>query len=340
MTLYYSLLLFKLLQLLAFENNSCGMFSVIEWGKNMDNKPAIKPKTRKQIQRQVNFIRGIMKIAAKQMVDMESTIGVDTWFETEKGRVRVFTYGFENIEVTPLLVNIHGSGFTMGSAAMDDPFMMQFVEKCNVKVISIDYTLAPDEMFPFALEQCYAVIKYAKEHIEDLNIDAKRIMIMGHSAGGNFCAAIGLMENEKNILGLKGIILDYPPTDIATDAYDKPRPKGALPPRLSRIFDAAYCKPEERSNPLVSPVYATEDMVKNFPPTLIITAGQDSLAAETECFKDTLLRAGVDVTFKRFEGAIHGFTMITEKQAKKFPSVYEKSLAAWKMMVDFVNANI
>lgn len=299
-----------------------------------------KDVSRKNTQRLVNIIRGGMKLFAKQMVDMENAIGKDTWYPTEKGSVRALTYGFENTEVTPLLVNIHGSGFVMGSAAMDDPFMPQFVEKCNVKVISIDYTLAPDEMFPFALEQCYAMIKYAKEHAADLKIDPERIMIMGHSAGGNFCAAIGLMENEKNELGLKGIILDYPPTDIATDAYDKPRPKGALPPQLSRIFDAAYCRPEERSNPLVSPAYATEDMVCNFPPTLVITAGQDSLATETEKFKDILLNAGVEVTFRRFEGAIHGFTIITEKQAKKFPDIYEKSLVAWQMMVDFVNANI
>lgn len=297
-------------------------------------------KARKSLQRKVNVIRRVMELAAKQMVDMENAVGEDTWFDTEKGRVRALTYGFENESVTPLLVNIHGSGFTMGSAAMDDPFMMQFVEKCRLKVISIDYTLAPDEMFPYAIEQCYALIKHAKEHPEELRIDPQRIMIMGHSAGGNFCAAIGLMENEKNELGLKGIILDYPPLDIATDAYDKPRPKGALPPRLSRIFDAAYCEPEKRANPLVSPAFATTDMVKNFPPTLVITAGQDSLAAETERFKDTLLRAGVPVSFKRFEGAIHGFTIITEKQAKRFPEMYEKSLLAWQMMVDFVNCHI
>lgn len=303
----------------------------------MNNK---KQLTRKQIQSRVDLIRGMMKLFAKQMIDMESTIGTDTWFDTEKGKVRALTYGFEDSSVKPLLVNIHGSGFTMGSAAMDDPFMMQFVEKCGVKVISIDYTLAPDERFPFALEQCYAVIKYAKEHTNELNIDADRIMIMGHSAGGNFCAAIGLMENEKNLLGLKGIILDYPPTDIATDAADKPRPKGALPVWLSRIFDAAYCEPEERANPLVSPALATEDMVNQFPPTLVITAGQDSLASETEKFKDTLIRAGVDVIFKRFEGAIHGFTIITEKQAKKFPKVYAQSLVAWQMMIDFVNDRI
>ena len=306
----------------------------------MNKETTYKTLSKKKTQILVNVIRGAMKLFAKQMVDMESAVGTDIRFPTQKGNIRALTYGFENKKVAPLLINIHGSGFTMGSAAMDDPFMPQFVEKCNVKVISIDYTLAPDEKFPVALEQCYAVIQYAKEHAGELHIDPERIMIMGHSAGGNFCAAIGLMENEKNTLGLKGIILDYPPTDIATDAADKPRPKGALPVWLSHIFDAAYCEPEEKTNPLVSPALATKDMVKNFPPTLVITAGRDSLAAETERFADTLIHAGVDVTYRCFEGAIHGFTIITEKQAKRFPDVYKKSLIAWQMMIDFVNKNI
>lgn len=295
---------------------------------------------REKTLRQVRRIRSVMKLAAPQMTDMTNTIGKDTWFQTHQGPVRALTYGFENQSVTPLLFNIHGSGFTMGSAAMDDPFMMQFVEKCGVKVINIDYTLAPDEMFPFALEQCYGLILHAKRNAQALKIDPQRIMIMGHSAGGNFCAAIGLLEKERNALGLKGILLDYPPTDIATDATQKPRPRGALPVWMSRIFDAAYCLPQERTDPLVSPALATEQMVAHFPPTLVITAGQDSLAAETERFKDTLLRAGVEVTFRRFEGALHGFTVISETQAKKSPRLYAQAQEAWQMMVDFVNRYI
>lgn len=124
------------------------------------------------------------------------------------------------------------------------------------------------------------------------------------------------------------------------EGKNKTHPKGALPSWLSRIFDSAYCTKEQRFNPLVSPALATCDMVKNFPPTLIITAGQDSLASETERFKDTLVKAGVKVTFKRFEGAIHGFTVLTKKQAKRVKGLYEKSLEAWQMMIDFVNKNV
>jgi len=281
-----------------------------------------------------------MKIGAKQMVDMNHTIGSLSSFETEEGTVRALTYGFENTEVKPLLINIHGSGFVVGSAAMDDPFMTQFVEECNVKVINIDYPLSPDVMFPTALNQCYALIKYMKIHGEELGIDPDRIMLMGHSAGGNLCAAIGIMENSNPMVNVRGIILDYPPTDLSLDAYEKPQPKGCLPPAMCRIFDAAYCKENERKNPLVSPALATSDMVNHFPPTLVITAGQDSLAEETERFKDILVSAGVTVNYKRFEGAIHGFTIMTEKQSKGREGLYKKSLEAWQMMLDFVNKHI
>lgn len=303
-------------------------------------KPKQKELSIEQIQRKVNLIRSAMKLGGGQMMDLSKTTGQLMSFETDKGTVRALAYGFEDPEVKPLLVNMHGSGFVMGSAAMDDPFMLQFVENCGVKVLSIDYPLSPDVRFPVALYQCYALVRYAKENAAGLGIDADRIMLMGHSAGGNFCAAIGIMENNNPVLGLKGIILDYPPTDLTMDPYDKPLPKGCLPPSLCRLFDAAYCSEEERSNPLVSPALASADMLDHFPPVLVITAGQDSLAAETERLKDTMLQAGVDVTFKRFEGAIHGFTIMTDKNGKKRPELYKQSLEAWDMMKDFVKAKI
>ncbi len=304
------------------------------------NKAETGKRSDAKTQRTVRLIRFLMKTAARQMVDMSDAIGKTETFDTEEGPVRALTYGFEDARIRPLLVNIHGSGFVMGSAAMDDPFMMQFVKNCGVKVISIDYPLSPEAKFPTALQQCYALLRFAKEHGKELGIDPDRIMLMGHSAGGNFCAAIGLLENEKNGLGLKGIILDYPPTDLSVDPYDKPRPRGCLPPGLCRVFDAAYCSPAERFSPLVSPALAGTDMVDHFPPTLIITAGRDSLAAETERFRDTLRKAGREVSHRRFENAVHGFTVITEKQGKRRPELYRQSLEAWKMMMEFVKQRI
>jgi acetyl esterase len=107
-----------------------------------------------------------------------------------------------------------------------------------------------------------------------------------------------------------------------TDAYLKPAPKGRLPPKMCWLFDACYnADKEERKNPLLSPVYAPVETLRSFPPTLIITAGFDSLCAEGERFKDSLVQAGVEVSHRRFP-AKHGFTHTKDSAAGE----------AWNMM--------
>jgi acetyl esterase/lipase len=67
------------------------------------------------------------------------------------------------------------------------------------------------------LHECYAVVKYAKEHAAELGIAPDNIAVGGHSAVGNLTAAICLLEAERNALGIKCIILDYPPLDRDTE---------------------------------------------------------------------------------------------------------------------------
>jgi len=94
------------------------------------------------------------------------------------------------------------------------------------------------------------------------------------------------------------------------------------------VYDQAYAGTRVAAkNPLISPYYATVEQVRSFPPTLVITAGQDSLAPEAEAFKDKLMEAGVAVTFRRFEGARHGFNLMDEPGAAE----------SWQMIVDHLN---
>ena len=279
----------------------------------VSDKVKEKKYTQEQLQKKVNRIRRLMSVVMtvsdKILRKPRIIIGRERLLATDEGMVKVLTYNMENSETLPLFVNIHGSGFTIGDAGMDDPFMMNIAENANVKIISIDYSLAPEAPFPKALNECYAVVKYAKENPGEFGIDANRIAVGGQSAGGNFTAGICLMEHERKQLGLKCVILDYPPLDVYTDAGEKPHPKGSIPNFMSRMFDACYCNDKEaRRNPLISPVYALPDYLKSFPPTLVITASRDSLCEEGERFKDMLLEAGVDVTHRRFN-AMHGFNL-------------------------------
>jgi len=292
--------------------------------------PKEKIYTREELIAKVSKMK---KMAGKSSADKcrrVPPVGRELFLDTDEGRVRLLAYNLESREKLPLFVNIHGGGFILGGPEMDDPYMINVASGANVKILSIDYSLAPEVMFPGALNECYAVIKYAQANHEEFGIDPQRIAVGGHSAGGNLSAAICLKNAQKRELNIKCAILDYPPLDIYTDPYLKPRGSGIvamlfLSPKQCRIFNECYCnKKEERKNPLISPVYAALEQLKTFPPALIITAGKDSLCAEAEIFRDRLTEAGANVTHKRFETSQHGFTLGQKPDAKQ----------GWQMMIE------
>ena len=106
--------------------------------------------------------------------------------DTSAGRIRVLAYRMEDRRALPLFINIHGGGFVFANADMDDPFMPGLAREADAKIISIDYSLAPEHPFPMAVEECYAVAQYAREHAAQMGIDPARIAMGGHSAGDNF----------------------------------------------------------------------------------------------------------------------------------------------------------
>ena len=288
-------------------------------------KKEIKTLTDKQLRRKMRNVRFLMSIIGGSALKKRSRrTGAELFITTDEGKVRTLTYNMDNPQRLPLYVNMHGGGFTMGNAEIDDPFMPEIARKANVKIISIDYSLAPEFPFPKALNECYAVVKYAKEHPGEFGIDSDRIAVGGHSAGGNLSAGICLIDKDKRLLGIQCLILDYPPLDLFTEAGLKPLPKGALPVFICRLFDACYFNNKDaRKNPLISPEYATIDDVRSFPPTLVITAHSDSLCGEGERFRDKLMDAGVAVTHKRFN-AVHGFNLKSGADSDE----------SWQMMAD------
>ncbi|MCL2443142.1 MAG: alpha/beta hydrolase [Treponema sp.] len=293
----------------------------------MFGKPKEKTYTPEECLKKATGIRKMMNLFSKKK---RALAGKELFLKTDEGKVRVLTYNLENDSKLPLFVNIHGGGFILGSPEMDDPYMMNVALNANVKIINIDYSLAPEAPFPKGLNECYAVVKYAQNKAQEFGINPQKIAVGGHSAGGNFSAAIGLKNAETRELNIKGLILDYPPLDVYTDPFAKPNGKGLFA-KMGRLFNACYCyNKEETKNPLISPIYASKDQLKGFPPTLIITAGKDLLCSEAELFRDKLKEAGIDVTHKRFESSKHGFTLSQKPDAKE----------AWQLMINFLKRHL
>lgn len=173
----------------------------------------------------------------------------------------------------------------------------------------MDYSLAPEHPFPKAVHEAYDVVKYAYDHGEELGIDREKIILMGHSAGGNLAVTVCMRAGETRDFRPAGLLAEYFPADLCTDPEKKKRAEGDMPAEVAKAYNAFYCDGENAGNPYASPLFATKEQLRSFPDTLIISAGMDSLCYEDEEFAAKLIQAGVTVTARRFMNSRHGFTV-------------------------------
>jgi acetyl esterase/lipase len=86
----------------------------------------------------------------------------------------------------PALLWIHGGGYMLGHAALDDSLCRRFARKLGITVAAVEYRLAPAHPFPAPLEDCYAALV----SLAGLStVDESRIAVAGASAGGGLAAA-------------------------------------------------------------------------------------------------------------------------------------------------------
>lgn len=208
-----------------------------------------------------------------------------------------------------LIINFHGGGFIRGRTPNDEVFARRMNHGIGCKVLDVDYKLAPDYPFPTAVHEAYDVTAWAFTHADELGISEDKIILMGHSAGGNLAIGVVMKALEEKLFHPFLLIADYPPLDLYTDPGDKQKMGQGIPAERARLYNLYYCDREEQKNPYASPVYAGDEQLKDFPRTLIMTASTDDLCNEAEEFALRLARLGNEVTLKRFQGARHGFTI-------------------------------
>ncbi len=100
---------------------------------------------------------------------------------------------------TPLLVFIHGGGMIYGDLDSHDAVCRVLAERADVRVLALDYRLAPEHRFPAAVDDCWAGFEWAVEHAEELGADPERIAVGGDSAGGMLSAIVALKAAEAGV---------------------------------------------------------------------------------------------------------------------------------------------
>lgn len=207
----------------------------------------------------------------------------------------------------PVLVYLHGGGWTLFSIDTHDRLMREYAARAGVAVLGIDYSLSPEHRFPRALDDIVEVLAWLVSEGAAHGLDPARYALGGDSAGANLSVSAAIRSREIGAVMPRALLLNY-------GAYDgAPRPSFArygdgdrymlTGPEMD-AFWMSYLGSEPVSDPLARPLHAD---LTGLPPAWLCVARQDVLLDENVAMAKRLAAAGVSVEMHIYEGATHSF---------------------------------
>ena len=187
-----------------------------------------------------------------------------------------------------------------------------------MRIISLNYRLAPENRFPSALEDANDTFEWMKSKF---NVPDSDIIVCGDSAGGHLAASLSTYRMINNLPMPDMQFLIYPMIDPECDSdSQKAFSDGLLLNSLdvSKFWSLFQNLSEDNQNPCFNLTLHTNN--SPHPKTLLITAGFDPLSDEAEKYAFLLHENGSYVKQLHYPSLFHGFATMTRiKTAKSLP---------------------
>lgn len=260
--------------------------------------------------------------ARKVLEDAQASVSVDlSGIEESKKTIEADGYTIDFFIVRPegvtkklpVFIFVHGGGWILGDYPTHKRMIRDLVVMSGCAAVHVEYTRTPDTQFPRAINEIYAATKWVAENGDEINVDGNNMAIVGNSVGGNMTAVTALKAIENNGPKIKALVMMWPLTDASMEhesykLFGKDRFLTAK--EMAWMFDLYSTDREELNSKYISVLNAELEELQDFPPTLIITAGNDILRDEGEAFGRKLDEAGVKVVTTRYNGTIHDFGLL------------------------------
>ncbi len=211
--------------------------------------------------------------------------------------------------VTPGLVYFHGGGFAIGDLESHDGHCRRLASFAGIRVLAVDYRLAPEHPFPAGHDDALASVKWVFDHAAEIGFDPARVAVGGCSAGGNLAASVSidLKNDPKRKLAFQ--LLLYP--GIWPDVETQSR-KDLDGPILTKAAIAWFDKclaVGDHPQAARANIGAKAD-VTGTPPALVVTAGYDPLKDEGRDYAARLNAAGVKAAHVEYPDLVHDFYLM------------------------------
>ena len=213
----------------------------------------------------------------------------------------------------PVVMYFHGGAWTMGSKSdfLATSFL-QALASGGYFAVSVGYRLAPTQVYPAAVLDAKAAVRFMRQHAETLGIDAARIGVMGHSSGGHLAALLGTSANtsifddlcecgaEAGEVDVTCVVAISAPTNLLDIDHATPSAMNIL----SGWFGTSELEEMERIAREASPITYADAAD---PPILLIHGDRDRLVDVTQSRKmhDVLVTTGGDSSVYISEGEGH-----------------------------------
>jgi acetyl esterase/lipase len=201
---------------------------------------------------------------------------------------------------SPLVLVVHGGSWRSGDR-LELPALSRYLAARGYAVASLDYGLAPDNVFPGPVDDVREALRYLRGRAEELGIDAARVVLLGRSAGAQI--ALSAAHAREPLSGVAGVVVFYGHNDLHL--------AWTVPGRIldSRLLLSLYLGGSPAEQPERydegSPLLAAG---KDSPPVLMIHGGRDELVWPVHQLRLSakLAAAGVPHYYLSMPWATHG----------------------------------
>ncbi|WP_164155412.1 alpha/beta hydrolase [Sandarakinorhabdus rubra] len=204
----------------------------------------------------------------------------------------------------PAILYMHGGGWVIGDLDTHNPFCSLLAAATGLRVVAVDYRMAPEHPFPAAHDDCLAAARFVAGSPAVLDAPVTGLAVAGDSAGGN----LALYVASRLGSGVVAQLLIYPLVDCTSPergSYKDFAEGFVLDRKLMDRFITDYLpNAADRAGPEASPVL--HPLPADLAPAVIVTAGLDPLRDQGRDLAGRIAALGVETHLIEASGLIHG----------------------------------
>lgn len=224
-----------------------------------------------------------------------------------------------------IVVQLHGGGY-IGGLKNSYRNLAGLYSECGngAAVLSVDYRLAPEHVFPAALYDALSAYDWAMSK----GYSEEDIILAGDSAGGGLSLGLCHYLKDNNRKLPKAVIAMSPWADLTgsgTSYKDNKDIDPVFGSRPEAVIGSTYIGEEDGENPYISPLFGD---FTDFPKLLIQVGTDEMLLSDSQGVRDKAVDAGVYVKYTEYQGMFHVFQLA----GKLMP----ESKKAWEEVKEFI----